>query len=231
MRVLALVPARGGSKRLPGKNVRDFSGRPLIAWSILAAIGLDGIVDVLVSTDDAGIGAVAERAGGLVPWLRPTALATDSASSLEVALHAVDWYEKHHGAVDGLMLLQPTSPLRRRDTIERALAMFARDRQSIAGVVASPVSPQWCMRIVDGVLVPYLGSAGLAQRSQDLEPVYVPNGAMYLLAPEELRQHRTFFPRGTVPLVMSVEESVDIDTEWDFRFAEWVIGQARGDHD
>jgi CMP-N,N'-diacetyllegionaminic acid synthase len=223
------VPARGGSKRLPGKNILDFAGRPLIAWTTLAAAGLEGIADVLVSTDDADIGAAGAEAGALVPWLRPPHLATDTASSLDVALHALDWYEAIHGAVDGLLLLQPTSPLRQRGTIEKALAMFARGRRAVVGVVPAPVSPQWCMKIADGVLVPYLDNAGLTSRSQDLDPAYVPNGAIYLLAPEALRRHRTFFPQGTVPLVMSAEESVDIDTELDFRFAEWMARQASCD--
>ena len=114
MKVLALIPARGGSKRVPGKNVRDLAGKPLIIWTLDAVRGVEGIVDVLVSTDDPGIAAVASSAGARVPWLRPAHLATDIAGSVDVALHALDWFEMQHGTVDALLLLQPTSPLRRR---------------------------------------------------------------------------------------------------------------------
>ena len=124
MKILAVVTARGGSKRLPGKNVRPLGGIPLLTWSINVASGIPEVCDILVSTDDPAIADIARDAGALVPWLRPAELATDDASSVDVCLHALDWYEAAHGAVDGLLLLQPTSPLRRRATLERGLDAF-----------------------------------------------------------------------------------------------------------
>ena len=101
MRILALVTARAGSKRLPGKNIRPLGGKPLIVWSIDIAKNIREICDILVSTDCPDIAAVSQKAGAYVPWLRPAELATDTASSVDVAIHALDWYEAEKGAVDG----------------------------------------------------------------------------------------------------------------------------------
>ena len=120
LRLLAIVPARGGSKRLPRKNVLLLGGKPLIAWTIDAARDSGCFVDVLVSTDDAEIADRARAHGALVPWLRPPEFATDTARSIDVVLHALDWYERERGAVAGMMLLQPTSPFRTAGKIGRA---------------------------------------------------------------------------------------------------------------
>jgi CMP-N-acetylneuraminic acid synthetase len=116
VKILALIPARGGSKRLPGKNIRILQEKPLIVWSIEVAKGIPEICDILVSTNDLAILSVCKEAGALVPWLRPASLATDEASSIDVAIHALDWYESEKGAIDGVMLLQPTSPFRSKQS-------------------------------------------------------------------------------------------------------------------
>ena len=124
MKILALILARGGSKRLPGKNIRCLGGKPLIVWSIDVTKHIPEICDILVSTDDPAIAAVSKGAGALVPWLRPPELATDTATSVDAALHALDWYEADKGKVDGLLLLQPTSPFRTKETVMRGIAFF-----------------------------------------------------------------------------------------------------------
>jgi len=224
MTILALVPARGGSKRLPGKNILPLGGKPLIAWTIEAARACPGVGAVLVSTDDAAIAAAARAAGALVPWLRPAELATDTAGSVEVALHALDWYEQTHGAVDGLLLLQPTSPFRAPATLARGLALFAGGGGAgVLGVSPAPSHPAWTMKLEDGLLVPYLpGQAAL--RSQDLPPAYVINGAFYLVTPASLRAARSFVGAATLPLVMdSACEAIDIDTADDFAAAQAAL--------
>lgn len=112
---MAVIPARGGSKRLPGKNIRILGNKPLIAWSIDVVKGIPEICDVLVSTEDEKIAEIAKEFNAFVPWLRPIELATDTATSIEVILHALDWYEREKQEVDGVILLQPTSPFRRRN--------------------------------------------------------------------------------------------------------------------
>ena len=121
MKILALVLARGGSKRLPRKNSLPLGGKPLIQWSIDAAKGVEHIIDVMVSTDDKDIANISREGGALVPWLRPAHLATDESSSAESALHAVDWYESEKGPIDGLLLLQPTSPFRSKAMIKKGI--------------------------------------------------------------------------------------------------------------
>lgn len=227
MRILALVPARGGSKRLPGKNIRLLGGRPLIAWTVAAIKNLPGICDVLVSTDDAAIADIALQAGALVPWLRPSELATDTASSVDVSLHGLDWYEKKAGPVDGLLLLQPTSPFRKPETIRRGIAQFMDGGLAVIGVSPAPAHPAWCFRIEDGELHPYIDASGLNSRSQDLPEAFVVNGAFYLIAPTALREHHSFYPMGsTQPLLMlDPMEAVDIDTEFDWLVAEAIASQ------
>ncbi len=223
MKILALIPARGGSKRLPGKNIRLLGGKPLIVWSIDAAKGIPEICDILVSTDDPVIAAICSDAGAYVPWLRPSELATDTASSVDVALHALDWYEAEKGAVDGLLLLQPTSPFRTKKTVARGIELFSNNaHQSVLGVSPTHAHPMWTLKIEGDYLVPFMKEHGLQTRSQDLPSAFVVNGSFYLTSPAELRACGSFVGAKTVPLLIeSSQEALDIDTEWD-----WAVANA-----
>lgn len=225
MKILAVIPARGGSKRLPGKNIRILGGRPLIAWSIEAALNITGIIDVLVSTDDEIIAAVARKYGAMVPWLRPAELASDEATSADACLHALDWYEAEFGAVDGVLLLQPTSPFRGKETVVQGLALFkARGYGCVVAFSPAASHPMWCVRIEDGKTVPFIAGGGFGVRSQDLPPAYAVNGALYLISPAMLRNTKDFVGSVVTPLVMEKpEESIDIDTELDWRYAEAIL--------
>ncbi|HEY8101594.1 MAG TPA: acylneuraminate cytidylyltransferase family protein [Burkholderiaceae bacterium] len=231
MRILALITARGGSKRIPGKNIRSLGGKPLILWSIDAVKTLPEICDILVSTDDAAIAAVCEHAGAYVPWLRPTELANDTSSSVDVALHALNWYEENKGAVDGLLLLQPTSPFRSTATILRGIALFRKHRnQPVLGVSPTPAHPMWTLKMEGDYLIPYNKEHGLGTRSQDLPPAYIVSGSFYLISPAELKRCHSFIGPKTVPLVIdSPLEVLDIDTEWDWRLAEALLSMSSGD--
>jgi N-acylneuraminate cytidylyltransferase len=208
--------------------LRLLGKRPLIVWSIDAAKGFPDICDILVSTDDAAIADVARQAGALVPWLRPAELATDTASSLDACTHALDWYQTHRGAVDGLLLLQPTSPFRRRESIVRGIELFrAGGQRPVVGVSPAESHPLWCFRILDGKLQPYIDGAGLHLRSQDLPPAFVINGAFYLVSPKDLRNNRSFFGDDMVPLLMTeLGENVDIDTAWDWKMTQLLLEAA-----
>lgn len=225
MRILALVPARGGSKRLPGKNIRQLGSKPLIHWTIDVIKEIHEVCDVLVSTDDACIADIARQCGAMVPWLRPAVLSTDTASSVDMALHALDWYQANHGNVDGLLLLQPTSPFRTKETICRGIQLFMEHgMQSVVGVSSAASHPMWCMKIDEGKLVPFMDDHGLELRSQMLPPVYCVNGCFYLIKPSLLVEARSFLPVGSVPLVVDSEkESLDIDTYWDWFLAEQIL--------
>ena len=225
MKILALIVARGGSKRVPGKNVRSLGGSPLIVWSINVAKDVLEICDILVSTDDSEIADVARKAEAVVPWLRPAELATDTASSVDVCLHALKWYEEKNGKVDGLMLLQPTSPFRSRDTVLRGIETFRFHQcRTVVGVSTAESHPLWCFKIEGETMRPFIEGEGLYMRSQDLPPVYVVNGAFHLITPDDLRKRQSFYGDNMVPLVIDApEECIDIDTEWDWRLAEAVL--------
>lgn len=230
MKILALITARGGSKRLPGKNVRPLAGKPLIVWSIDVVRDIPEICDILVSTDDPGIAEISRNAGALVPWLRPAELATDTAGSVDVALHALDWYMATHGVIDGLLLLQPTSPFRSRSTVLSGIDLFARNAGGpVIGVSPSHAHPMWTFRLEGDFLVPFLEEHGFGTRSQDLTPAYVWNGSFFLVAPEELRARHSFVGAKSIPLVMaSAQEALDIDSEWDFQLAELIAAKLHG---
>ena len=225
MRILALITARGGSKRIPGKNIRPLGGKPLIVWSINVAKDIVGIVDILVSTDDKNILEVAKNAGALVPWSRPPELATDTALSVDVCLHALEWYEKENGIIDGLMLLQPTSPFRSRKSVLQGIELFSsHHHRPVIGVSTAKSHPMWCFEIEKGVMRPFIKGVGLNMQSQDLPPAYVVNGAFYLISPEDLREHRSFYKSNGVPLVMEgLNEGLDIDTKLDWMIAESAL--------
>ncbi len=225
MKILALIPARGGSKRLPGKNIRPLGDKPLIVWSIDAAKNIPEICDILVSTDDAEISTICKSAGALLPWLRPEELATDTASSVDTALHALDWYEAERGAVDGLLLLQPTSPFRTTETICKGIELFCKNRlQTVLGVSPTHAHPMWMMKVEGEYLVPLMQEHGIGIRSQDLPPAYIVNGSFYLISPTTLRTERSFVGQKSIPLLIeSLQETLDIDSFWDFKMAEAIL--------
>ena len=224
MRILALITARGGSKRLPGKNIRMLGGKPLIVWSIDVVKDIPEICDILISTDDSEIAKICSEAGAYVPWLRPAELATDTASSVEVAEHALDWYEAEKGAVDGLLLLQPTSPFRTKKTVREGIELFRHNGlKPVLGVSPTHDHPMWTLKIEGDCLVPFMQDHGFGTRSQDLPRVFVVNGSFYLITPAELRVCRSFVGKKTIPLLIeSAQEALDIDTEWDFKIAESI---------
>ena len=225
MRILVLIPARGGSKRIPDKNIRLLGGSPLITWSINVAKNVPEICDILVSTDSEEIAEISRNAGATVPWLRPSELATDSAPSTDVCLHALEWYENNNGKIDGLLLLQPTSPFRSRDSILRGIEIFRLNKHcSVIGVSEAESHPMWCFKIEEGNMRPFIKGDGLYMRSQDLPSACVINGSFYLISPKDLQEYRSFFKNDMVPLVIhALEECVDIDTQSDWKLAEEVL--------
>jgi CMP-N,N'-diacetyllegionaminic acid synthase len=227
MRILALILARSGSKRLPGKNIRALGGRPLIDWSIDTGKSIPEVCDILVSTDDPKIQEVAKGLGAYSPWLRPKELSSDNSSSVDAALHALDWYESKHGIVDGLLLLQPTSPFRRIEKIQTGVDLFStHDSDSVLGVSPTHAHPKWTFTIKNNILSPFLSNHGLNTRSQDLESAYVINGSFYLISPSALREAKSFFIDGALPLVINSSiESLDIDTEQDWEYAEYYLNK------
>lgn len=225
---LAIIPARGGSKGLPGKNVRLLDGRPLIGHSILAALEAPSVTRVIVSTEAAEIAEVAMREGAEVPFLRPLELSQDETPTLDVLRHVLLELEAREGyRPEEIVLLQPTSPLRTYEDIEGALALRRREgADRVVSVTPVKHHPSWMFHLDEhGRAIPYVGEQG--SRRQDLSALYALNGAVYVYRREHLLR--------TVPLpaeevrlwVMEPETSVDIDTLLDFELAEFLLARRR----
>lgn len=227
MKILGLIPARGGSKRIPGKNVKLLGGLPLIAWTIRATLASNVCSDVVVSTDDQNIAAIAKTFGATVPGLRPLHLATDMATSVDVALYELGRHEEANGPVDGLLLLQPTSPFRTAKSIQQAVALYEMTggKNAVVSVSKAPIHPEWCFRLDEsGGMEPFLAGAARERRSQDLETPYALNGAIYLISPHQLRNEKSFLPACAIPfIVASAREALDIDNENEWSQAEFFL--------
>jgi CMP-N,N'-diacetyllegionaminic acid synthase len=222
MKILALIAARAGSKRLPGKNKRLLIGSPLVLWSVRSVRGISEVCDTLVSTDDNQIAEMCSSEGALVPWLRPTELAGDDVPMFPVALHALDWYEQVNGRVDGLMLLQPTSPFRSAQTVKRGIELFgSTGGRPVVAVSPARSHPMRCFDVRDDRMTPFINDKPVDLRTQELPPAYEVNGSLYLITPKDLKKHESFYAENMFPLIVeSFEESIDIDTELDWRLAE-----------
>ncbi len=217
--VLGIISARGGSKGLPRKNVLPLVGKPLIAWTVAAAVESGVVSRLICSTDDSEIASAAEDAGAEIPFVRPAELASDSATSLDVVLHALDQMEQ---AVDWVCLLQPTSPLRTGADLRGAFDLAcAGDAPAVVSVCEAASHPYLCYQIQDsGRIEGFFGPEVRATRRQDMPAAYTLNGAIYFIKPSVLRETRTFVPPGTMAYVMPVERSIDIDDASDFAAAE-----------
>jgi N-acylneuraminate cytidylyltransferase/CMP-N,N'-diacetyllegionaminic acid synthase len=223
--VLALIPARGGSKGLPGKNIRPLAGKPLITWTIEAALQSRLCDQVMVSADDEKIAAVARQYGAAVPFMRPPELAADEASSMDVIIHAMNWQNEHGQSFDWLLLLQPTSPLRSFEDIRKAAELLTKKRAAaVVSVCESEHSPLW-MNIIgpDLNMRDFLAGEHQNKNRQQLGKYYRLNGAIYLARWDFLMERRSFFSENTYAYIMEPERSADIDRELDFKFAEFLI--------
>ena len=220
--VLAIIPARGGSKGLPGKNLRLLGGKPLLAWSLHAAQACPALDRIILSSDDPEIMAVARQFGCEVPLVRPDHLAGDTASSMEVILHALDTLPEYYPWV---VLLQPTSPLRRPEDIAACLEICQREGAPACVTVTPAKSPLWCYFLEGGGqrMVPVLGQDNTQVGRQQLPSAYALNGAVYVARSDWLRVRRTFVTGETRAHIMPAERSVDIDTAFDFQWAEWLL--------
>ncbi len=219
--ILALIPARGGSRELPGKNILPVNGRPLLDWSVTAARGSRYVDRVVLSSEDEAIIATARACGCEVPFRRPAELASDAAATIDVVMHALEALPGY----DILLLLQPTSPLRTAEDIDAALErLVSHNAAACVSVAEAEQSPYWMYLLDDSqMLRPVVDAPAAVTRRQDLPKVYVLNGAIYAADTCRLRSGRAFVTSDTVAYVMPPERSLDIDTAADFAaFKEMV---------
>ncbi|MBR6746629.1 MAG: acylneuraminate cytidylyltransferase family protein [Muribaculaceae bacterium] len=226
MTPLIIIPARGGSKGIPKKNIVELAGRPLIDYTIQAALKVAPIDHIILSTDSEEIVTVAERCGLPVAYRRPAALATDTAGSREVILDAMDWADNQGIGYDAIVLLQPTSPLRVAEDILGAMSMFTPDIDMVVSVAEARCNPYYnCFETDETGYLKISKGDGQYTRRQDVPPVYEYNGAVYVINPQSIRKMTLgSFPR-RVPYVMPAERSVDIDAPVDLLVAEHLLGK------
>lgn len=222
-RVLALIPARGGSKRLPGKNIKCLAGKPLIAWSIDFARAQDEIDDVIVSTDSQDIAEVARKFGADVPWLRPASLASDTASSVDVVKHALNELQNAGRQFEYLVLMQPTTPFRDPAMLQEALIKcHASGGAPVVAFCNAKTHPSWCFwRTAGGEMVRSGDRGADVTRSQDLPPAYQISGSLYVVGVERFLQEETFFSHDMQAVISTKRVyDCDIDDEIDWHLAE-----------
>jgi len=222
MEIVAIIPARGGSKGIPRKNIKQLFGKPLIVWTIEHAKKSRYIGRITVSTEDKEISEISKKYGAEVIE-RPEELAKDETPTIDVIFHVLR-VQAENFEPGLVVLLQPTSPLRNAQDIDNAIELFLKnDCESVVSVCEVEHSLYWSFEIENRYLKPIFGGKYLNMRRQDLSKVYTPNGAIYVSTPEILRKYKSFYCSKTIPYIMPPERSVDIDNEIDFMLAELLM--------
>jgi N-acylneuraminate cytidylyltransferase/CMP-N,N'-diacetyllegionaminic acid synthase len=229
-KVLAVIPARGGSKGLPGKNTRDLLGKPLIAWTIEQARNCSFIDEIVVSTDSPEIAEVSAKYGLPVPFMRPAELATDTAASADVLLHAINHFASQGQTFDYIIMLEPTSPLRKDDDIAKAIiALDSTDSaESIVGVCKTEGQhPAFLVVKGNGFLKPFgrdfQNGIIPVLRRQDIDDVYFFEGSLYISKVEAFKTKKGFYHSKTLLYEVEKWQSFEIDDECDFRIIETIM--------
>ena len=228
-RVIAIIPARGGSKGLPGKNIRPLCGKPLIAWSIERALQSHYVDAVVVTTDSHEIADVALRYGAEVPFLRPAHLASDTASSVDTVLHALNHYRDTLGKTfDYVVLLEPTSPLREVGDIDSMLDKLlahADDFDAIVSVGEVHEHPSIMKRLEGNTMQPFYANLAMTSRRQDNVPAYFPYGVAYVVSTDTLYSLQTFYPPRATFFEIKRHQCFEIDDLCDFLVVETMMKQ------
>lgn len=225
MKILAIIPARSGSKRLPNKNILDLAGKPLIQWTIEAALDCFEIDTVMVSTDSDKIANISKQVGASVPYLRCSELSSDTASSVDVVLDVIRYYESIKENFDAILLLQPTSPLRSSVDIKKAIKIFKeKNANAVISISECDHSPLWCNTLPeDDSMDKFISNDIKVLRSQDLPTYYRLNGAIYLIDINKFKNNRAFIINNSYAVKMNKSSSIDIDDIMDFEYAKSVI--------
>lgn len=224
MSILAIIPAREGSKGIPRKNIKPLMGKPLIGWTIDAAKRSSCIDRLIVSTEDEKIALVARELGADVPFMRPAELAADDTPGISPVLHTISQLPDY----EWVLLLQPTSPLRTAEDID-GIWQFCRERGAPSAVSICEVGkhPYWMYQCNPTQrLEPFIKGRPNVTRRQDLPPAYALNGALYLARTDWLLEQQNFIGPETLGYIMPAERSVDLDTLQDWRWVEFLIEQA-----
>jgi CMP-N,N'-diacetyllegionaminic acid synthase len=221
--IVAIIVARGGSKRLPGKNIRPLAGKPLIAYTIEAARAAKRLSRMIVSTDDPEIAKVAVDFGAEVPFLRPSELAQDHSPSIDVLRHAAEWLETRGQRIDAVVLLQPTSPMRHSRHIDAAIDLFVSTGvDTVTAVSPAQDHPYWCWKVVETEIQPFFSRSHMSMSRELLPAALVENGSIYVVRRGMLAAGSLYGER-VAGYLMNRPDAVDIDTIDDFERAEHLL--------
>lgn len=224
MRNIAIIPARSGSKGLPDKNIKLLQGKPLLAYTIEAAIKSGCFTEVMISTDSVKYAELAREYGAKVPFLRSEAMSSDTANSWDMVEEVLDNYKHLNQEFDSFCLLQPTSPLRTSEDIGKAYELFVNKNSfAVVSVCEADHAPSLYGELAENNNLSGFAQCNVGKRRQDEGKYYRINGAVYIASLPEFRSDRRLYREDSYGYVMPKERSVDIDTEFDFRLAEYLL--------
>lgn len=226
-KILALIPARGGSKGLPRKNIIPLAGKPLIAWTIGQALKCNYINKLVVSTDDNEIAEVSKYYGAEVPFLRPKELAKDDSPTSETIKHAIEWFEKENEYFDILVLLEPTSPLRTKNDLNNAIELFCKNFDKVDSLVSIGKvhleNPYIMKNIEDGYVRPLIEKDTVFFQRQMLPEIYFPYGVVYISKINSFKERETFYQERTIPFYIERWQNYEIDDYYDLLCIEAIL--------
>ncbi len=225
--ILGVIPARVGSKGLSRKNIKLLLGKPLIAWTIEQALASKYLDRLIVSTEDEEIAGISKKYGAEIPFIRPKELAEDNAKGIDVVLHAIDWLKENdkQRQYDLIILLQPTSPLRTKEDINKAIELlFLKEAKAIVSVCEVDHHPLWTNTLPeDECMKNFIRKESMNKNRQELPVFYRLNGAIYLAYCNYIKQYRGFIGENTFAYIIPRERSVDIDNKVDFKLAQILM--------
>lgn len=225
--IIAIIPARGGSKGLPGKNIKELCGKPLIAWSIESGLGSKYIDEVMVTTDSEEIAGVARDFGASVPFIRPPVLASDTATSFDAIKHAINFYEKElHKIFDYIVLLEPTSPLREKGDIDGMLEKIISMQERFDAIVSLGEvheHPSIMKKLMGDEIEPYCKELVMVTRRQENAIAYFPYGVAYIVKTKTLLEEKSFYPNRTTYQMIKRYQCYEIDDIYDFLAIENIM--------
>ena len=226
-KILAIIPARGGSKGLPRKNILPLAGKPLIAWTIEQAKQSKYIDKIVVSTENNEIAEISKKYGAEVPFLRPIDLATDESKTIDAIFHALNWFEKNGEIFDILILLEPTSPLRDDNDLDNAIKLFIENIEnsdSLVSVGEVHLENPYIVKVIEKDYVkPFIETEENLHQRQQLPTTYFPYGVIYLSKVSALKEYETFYQDRTIPYLIQRWQNYEIDDLYDFICIEAIF--------
>jgi N-acylneuraminate cytidylyltransferase/CMP-N,N'-diacetyllegionaminic acid synthase len=227
-KLLAIIPARAGSKGLPGKNIKQLHGKPLILWTLQAAIQSGCFNKIIVSTDSVDIAKLVNGYGDYAPFLRPAELAEDKSTSYDALMHVVSILKARGEVFEAVAMLQPTSPLRIAEDIKNGVQLWNQSKQNkaIVSVCEMEHPLAWCNSLPDDMCMKdFIKQDLINKRRQDIRKSYRLNGAFYLAGIDYIQKYQGFMGPETYAYTMPQERSVDIDSQFDLDFAEYILAK------